>query len=216
MLRRCDSLPTNLREIRVTSPEATKPLTSLIPDSNTDPNINATQVRDKVIATWETLRSDVKNINNGFLTKNSTNAHDKKEPSRFISTFTCNKKEIQKKITYDNNHVVVTQQCDRSSSFPLGANSNKSIQKRSSLRRRTLLERLLSWRTPECDCELQCRPKVSTPKMRTKEILCTCGVVQANVPDKQNKYGERGRSKSVGYEAAREVTQFRRLVFDFE
>ncbi|KPJ20545.1 hypothetical protein RR48_00917, partial [Papilio machaon] len=77
-------------------------------------------------------------------------------------------------------------------------------------RRKTLLERLLSWRTPECNCREKFTPKRTTPRLTAEELLCTCGVSRVNFQQRQNKYAERGRSKSVGYEAAREVTQFRR------
>ncbi|XP_026319029.1 monocarboxylate transporter 2-like [Hyposmocoma kahamanoa] len=86
---------------------------------------------------------------------------------------------------------------------------------RGAARRRTLLQRLLSWRTPECDCRQNYIPKRHSPRVTTEELLCTCGAtaVRFNTPDQNtssNKFAERGRSKSVGYEAAKEVTQFRR------
>lgn len=210
-LRRCDSLPTKLRELPT---GATRPLNK-IPDSHTDPHIDDNAVRNEVIAAWRSLHTDVKNIKNGFTSTNGPSPHgnDKRSITHF-SPALRNNRETQKKITYGNRHVAVEMpDDDRCSSFPLTGGQNVPERKPKSLRRRTLLERLLSWRTPECDCQTECPPSCRrTPKPRPEEVLCTCGVAKANFTNNRSKYAERGRSKSVGYEAAREVTQFRRLV----
>ncbi|XP_045769108.1 uncharacterized protein LOC123870005 isoform X1 [Maniola jurtina] len=209
-LRRCDSLPSKLREAPIT--EVTRPLNK-IPDSNTDPNIEHAVVRDEVIATWKSLHSDVKNIKNGFAAKNGPSIHGRDKRSithTFSPASVRNNRETQKKITYDRHVVVSAQDADRISSFP--ADLGVPDRKPKSVRRRTLLERLLSWRTPECDCHIECPSKYQPiPKPRLEDVLCTCGVARPNIAtNNKNKYSERGRSKSVGYEAAREVTQFRR------
>ncbi|CAH2241763.1 jg16327 [Pararge aegeria aegeria] len=214
-LRRCDSLPTKLREVLITNSEVTQALTNKIPDSNTDPDINEAVVRDEVIATWKSLHTDVKNIKNGFPAKNGPSVHgtDKRSITHTFSPASVrNNRETQRKITYDNRHVCVgAQNADRTSSFPLEVGQSVPDRKPKSLRRRTLLERLLSWRTPECDCHIECPSKCRPiPKPIPAEVLCTCGVARPNFANNHNKYAERGRSKSVGYEAAREVTQFRR------
>lgn len=219
-LRRCDSLPTRLLEVSV---PASEPRTRLrqekIPESNTVPNFFDTPDRDQVIATWKSLHTDVKKIKNGFLAKNepSNREADKKESitNNFIPAFACNNRNVRKKITYDNRQVGVGQEVDRTSSFPLDAVQSQA-RERGAARRRTLLQRLLSWRTPECDCRQKYVPKSRPmPRVRPEDLLCTCGAttVRFTAPEKSSKFTERGRSKSVGYETAREVTQFRRLVF---
>ncbi|XP_045499340.1 monocarboxylate transporter 10-like isoform X1 [Colias croceus] len=209
-LRRCDSLPTRLREAPVPSPDNTRPSANKISDSNTVPNFKDTLVRDEVIATWKSLHTDVNQIKNGH-PKNDLPCDDMvKMESNEHRIHTYNNRR-QKKITYDNKHIsIACQDVDRSSSFPLDVGQRCPNDRRAStVRRRTLLERLLSWRTPECDCQGRCVAKARQTKPRTS-ILCTCGVTNANVANKQNNFAERGRSKSVGYEVTREITQFRR------
>ena len=210
-LRRCDSLPAKLREVPISNSEI--PPTNKISDSSTDPNFTDTAIRDEVIATWKSLHTDIKNIKNGFPTKNSPSDYGvhKRKPitHNFSPTSVRFNRERQKKITYNNKHISVgSQDVDRSSSFPLDTGQRCSADKNNSARRKTLLERLLSWRTPECDCHIKYQP----PQKLAPTDFCTCGVLQSIKTNAQSKYAERGRSKSVGYEAAREVTQFRRLV----
>lgn len=218
-LRRCDSLPSKLREAPIANPEVSQPLTNKIPDSNTDPNLKEKLVREEVIATWKSLHADVKDIKNGFPAKKNPSDQDADKRISITHNFSPapsrNNGERQKKITYDNRHISISaQDADRSSSFPLGMVTRCSTNtKANSVRRKTLLDRLLSWKTPECDCNIKCSSKYrSAPKSRPDDTFCTCGVIQPNVADNLNKHAERGRSKSVGYEATREVTQFRRLV----
>lgn len=218
-LRRCDSLPTRLREVPVSAGTEPRPQKK-IPDSRTNPNFNDTSDRNQVIATWNSLHTDVKKIKNGFLTKNEppNREANKKESNthNLIPVLACNNRNGRKKITYSNRKAGVSQDVDRSSSFPLDPTQAESMD-RGAARRRTLLQRLLSWRTPECDCRQKYIPKRPSPRVTAEDLLCTCGAtaVRFNTPDKNtcsNKFAERGRSKSVGYEAAKEVTQFRRLV----
>lgn len=217
-LRRCDSLPAKLREVPISNCEISQPLTNKISDSNTDPNFTDAVIRDEVIATWKSLYTDIKNIKNGFPTKNEPSNYglDKRKSitHKFSPKFARNNRERQKKITYHNRHIAVgAQDADRSSSFPLDTGQRCSVDKKNnSARRKTLLERLLSWRTPECDCHIKYPNQFHPAPKTTTENVCTCGVLQTNKANIQSKYAERGRSKSVGYEAAREVTQFRRLV----
>lgn len=213
-LRRCDSLPTRLREVPTpVSPDGSQP--KKLPESNTVPNFAEPPDREQVIATWKSLHTDVKKIKNGFPPKSEPANHgaDKKQPitHNFIPTFTCN----NRKITYDNRKVRVAQEVDRCSSYPLDTGQPRTTIRTNLVQRRTLLERLLSWRKKDCDCEERYETKPRpTPRLRAEDLLCTCGVSgkRISLPDQCKKYAERGRSKSVGYEAAREVTQFRRLV----
>lgn len=218
-LRRCDSLPTRLREVPVSAGTEPRPQKK-IPDSRTNPNFNDTSDRNQVIATWNSLHTDVKKIKNGFLAKNEppNRGGIKKESitQNLIPALACNNRNGRRNITYSNQQVGVSQDVDRSSSFPLDPTQAEAMD-RGAARRRTLLQRLLSWRTPECDCRQKYIPKRPSPRVTAEELLCTCGAtaVRFNTPDKNtssNKFAERGRSKSVGYEAAKEVTQFRRLV----
>lgn len=204
-LRRCDSLPAQLRENRDLVAEdkggdGNPSVKNKIPDSKTDPNFQET--REDVIATWKSLQTDVKNIKNG-LHPNNTNQIAIKSSLNSNKTFN---KNARKKITYAN--PTVTREADRSCSYPM-ENNRATPNEVSVARRRTLLQRLLSWRTGECNCREHYRPKP-----RPEELLCTCGGSKNNWNSQTNnrKFTERGRSKSVGYEAAREVTQFRRFV----
>lgn len=218
-LRRCDSLPTQLREGPVSA--GTEPRRhKKIPESKTNPNFNDAADRNQVIATWNSLHTDVKKIKNGFLATNEPpirGAHKKESITHnLIPALACNNRNGCRKVTYNNRHVRVNQEADRSSSFPLDPIQAEAMD-RGAARRRTLLQRLLSWRTPECDCRQKYIPKRPSPRVTAEDLLCTCGAtaVRFNMPDTNtgsNKLAERGRSKSVGYEAAKEVTQFRRLV----
>lgn len=211
-LRRCDSLPTRLREAPLPSPDSPQP--KKLPDSNTVADFTEPPDREQVIATWKSLHTDVKKIKNGFPPKSESANHeaDKKQSitPNFIPTFTCN----NRRITYDNRQVGVAQEVDRCASYPLDTGQPKAAVK-TVARRQTLLERLLSWRKRDCDCQDRYQARYRpAPKLRAEDLLCTCGVSSNRIkfPDEGKKYAERGRSKSVGYEAAREVTQFRRLV----
>ncbi|RVE50839.1 hypothetical protein evm_004588 [Chilo suppressalis] len=220
-LRRCDSLPTKLRDTPVQTPtENVKntPVANKIPDSSTVPNFTEPSAREQVIATWKSLHTDVKKIKNGFPAKNDTTIHGAEKKERithnFIQTFACNN-GAQRKNTYDNRRVGVNaQEVDRCSSYPLDTGQPRAtVQSTNLVRRRTLLEKLLPWRNKDCDCKERRTPHYrKAPMLRAEELLCTCGVSsnRTNLPDGYKKYSERGRSKSVGYEAAREVTQFRR------
>lgn len=224
-LRRCDSLPTRLREAPIPAdvqPARTRRLAKKLPDSNTIPNFNDTPDRDQVIATWKSLQTDVKKIKNGIPVKNGLNRETYKKESvthNFVPSKAYNNREVRRKIAYDNRHVrVSTQDNDRSSSFPLDQGQAEAVGRGAqSVRRKTLLQRLLSWRTTDCDCREGHVPKRAVPTLRPEDLLCTCGAsaVRFKTPEKSIKFAERGRSKSVGYEAAREVTQFRRLVLCF-
>ncbi|XP_046977724.1 uncharacterized protein LOC124543541 isoform X1 [Vanessa cardui] len=215
-LRRCDSLPAKLREAPIANPEVTQPLRNKIPDSNTDPNLKENIAREEVIATWKSLHTDVKNIKNGFPTKNDLSDHGTDKRISITHKFSPVPKRYnreRKKITYDNRHIAVgAQDADRTSSCPLDVGQRyPADSKANSVRRKTLLDRLLSWKTADCDCNVKYSSKFRpAPKTQPNDILCTCGVIQPIVTNSSNKYAERGRSKSVGYEAAREVTQFRR------
>ncbi|XP_059057486.1 monocarboxylate transporter 10-like isoform X1 [Achroia grisella] len=216
-LRRCDSLPIHLREAPVPTESDTQTQLSKIPDTLTIPNFLELPDRDQVIATWKSLHTDVKKIKNGFPTKNELANHEenKKEPitHNYIPAFSY-KKSLRRKITYNNRHAgVSSQEVDRSSSFPLDTGQANIESGTRMVRRRTLLQRLLPWKTQECDCQERYIPKYKPiPNIRAEDLLCTCGASASRLkpPDNSKKYGERGRSKSVGYEAAREVTQFRR------
>lgn len=217
-LRRSDSLPTRLRVIPV-------PLDSnqnSIPDSTTVPDFNHTPVREEIIATWKSLYTDVNNIKNGFTSRNGVagrNAVKKESITNNSNTaFICNNRNVRKKITYDNRNGGEGEHCV---SVPLEPGQNQVEASRietgtSSTRRRNLLQRLFSWKTQECDCKQRYMPKYTTPRLRPENFLCTCGasVNRINLPNTRisTKNAERARSKSVGYETAREVAQFRRLV----
>lgn len=200
-LRRSDSLPTQLRVIPVTANDPN------IPDSNTNPDLKHTPEREEVIATWKSLNSDVKGIKNGFVSKNAeTNG---KGTHTFGPAFTCNNRNVQRKITYENR----IEEDDKGPSLPMEPGQDAESGRSSARARRSLLQKLFYWKTSECDCRERFTPKYQTPRLRPEDLLCTCGA-SANrfrLPDR--KIEERGRSKSVGYEAAREVAQFRRLVF---
>lgn len=218
-LRRCDSLPTRLPEAPISV--STDPgRQEKIPESKTNPNFNDTADRNQVIATWNSFHKDVKKIKNGFLAKNETPSRGANEKDsithNLIPALACKNRNGCRKITYNNRQVRVNQEADRSSSFPLDPIQAEAMD-RGAARRRTLLQRLLSWRTPECDCREKYIPKRPSPRVTAEDLLCTCGAtaVRFNMPktnESSNKFAERGRSKSVGYEAAKEVTQFRRLV----
>lgn len=218
-LRRSDSLPTQLTLPVSANSELKSPQTKRIPDSNTVPNFNEVPAREDIIATWKSLHTDVKNIQNGVTAKNKKEITSEKRvvTPNSGSTITFKDENTRRKITYGNIDERIGVECNISS--PLETVQAKTIKKgATSLRRRTLLQRLLSWRASECDCceryELKFRPK---SRLRTEDMLCTCGASgnRINPPrtlDTVKKNTERGRSKSLGYEAAREVTQFRRLV----
>lgn len=212
-LRRCDSLPARLREVPAPPNDKKGGDGPVLPDnkiseSKTIPNFqDTTPAREEVIAAWKSLHTDVKNIKNGFSTNVTINSNENERYN--TKSFVHNNKEHRKRITYANCDVELnSREADRCSSFPL--DQAQTAQSVSAARRRTLLQRLLSWRTRECNCREQYRPKP-----RAEDLLCTCGtsiVNQASKTDKCIKFTERGRSKSVGYETAREITQFRRLV----
>lgn len=223
-LRRSDSLPTRLRVAPVLSdPDNARPV-DRIPDSNTSPNICDVPARDEVIATWKSLHTDVKKIKNGFGPKNEqqSRAEDRNDyvTQSFIrdKTFACHGRDERRKISYESRRVTVEpSNSNRCPSFLLdtGQAGTSECGKNPVHRRRSLLQRLLSWRTPECDCQERYVPKYqSAQRLQSDDWLCTCGVSSKRFtqPNKCNKNRERGRSKSVGYEAAREVAQFRRLV----
>ncbi|CAH0586964.1 unnamed protein product [Chrysodeixis includens] len=221
-LRRSDSLPTRLRAAPVLSDPDTARPAERIPDSNTIPNISDTPARDEVIATWKSLHTDVKKIKNGFAPKNEqpTRAEDRNDyvTQSFIrdKTFACHGRDERRKISYESRHVTVEpSNSNRCPSFLLDTGQVGTVEcvKNPVHRRRSLLQRLLSWRTPECDCQERYVPKYqSAQRLQSDDLLCTCGVSSKRFsqPNKCNKNRERGRSKSVGYEAAREVAQFRR------
>ncbi|CAG5028240.1 unnamed protein product [Parnassius apollo] len=217
-LRRCDSLPTRLRELPVApDPEFTQPLHKNLPESNTVPNFSDTPKLDEVITTWKSLHTDVKNIKNGLPSKNdpsSLNTPDGEFVTcNNISEYECVKNDGRRKLIFNNQRTGVCkrQNKPRCSSRAAVTQATTIRHGSSTARRRTLLERLLSWRTSECNCREKFTPKLfPSPKFTPEELLCTCGASRVNVAQKQNKYADRGRSKSVGYEATREVTQFRR------
>lgn len=209
-LRRSDSLPTLLRVV----PVSAGLLVPNIPDSSTNPDLNHTPAREEIIATWKSLHSDVSSIKNGFTFKNEAGETNGKGTHHFTPAFMCNKRDVRKKITYDNRTVGV-EEADQCSSLPLDPRQgNDSELGRSIVRRRNLLQRLFSWRATECDCSERYTPKYQTRRLQPEDLLCTCGASQKRfkLPDRSKRYAERGRSKSVGYEAAREVAQFRRSV----
>jgi hypothetical protein len=218
-LRRCDSLPTRLREAPVPSPadaNTDRPIDNRIPDSNTLPNFTEQPDRAEVIATWKSLHTDVKKIKNGYPVKNESPSHDKKES---ITQNSISRPVLSgpRKITYEHRKVGINgQEVDRCLSYPLDTGQPRpTVASTSLVRRRTLLDRLLPWRSRPCNCQERYVPKIRTaPRLRAEDLLCTCGVAgnRINLPNQCKQYSERGRSKSVGYEAAREVTQFRRLV----
>ncbi|XP_073955611.1 uncharacterized protein [Choristoneura fumiferana] len=207
-LRRCDSLPTRLPEAPVPTKSRQTPQNQL-PDSITVPNFCEGSEREEVIATWKSLYTDIKNIKNGFPANDLPNHGAAKKESithNFIPAFSCNNKNVARRITYDNRQTrVIPRVAERCSSFSLDTGQVRSTELGANrARRRTLLQRLLSWRTPDCDCTERC------PRPYRQNDLCTCCDTRVNKLAKCNKYAERGRSKSVGYEAAREVTRFRR------
>ncbi|XP_053604477.1 uncharacterized protein LOC128671760 isoform X2 [Plodia interpunctella] len=211
-LRRCDSLPTRLREAAVPAEPEPKEPPVKIPDSSTVPNFTSSPDRNQIIATWNSLHTEVKNIKNGFPPQiDETNEVDNRErPStaqNFFTDFKCNKSEVRRKITYDTRQVGVSKNASLSPAPIPAADSGTNMAKR-----RTLLQRLLPWRTQECDCQERYIPKYrAAPRLRAEDLLCTCGASANRFRQNKNKpYAERGRSKSVGYEAAREVTRFRR------
>lgn len=221
-LRRSDSLPTRLRVAPAPSdPERGRPEDKLH-DSYTVPDFSDTPARAEVIATWKSLHTDVKKIKNGFTLTNDPQSHgeDKNDcaSQSFVSTNASHSRDGQKRISYENPKVEFgPQESNRCTSFLLDTGQAGTIEcgKNSAHRRRSLLQRLLSWRTPECDCRERFEPKYHpAAKLRPEDLLCTCGVSgnRVRLPKKCEQNTERGRSKSVGYEAAREVAQFRRLV----
>ena len=221
-LRRSDSLPTRLRLAPVPlDPESGRPLEKL-QDSSTVPNFSGTPAREEVIATWKSLHTEVKKIKNGFAppTDQPNPGEDKNDyvSQSSVSTSACHSRDGQKKISYETRQVEVgPRENNRCTTFLLDTGQTGTIEcgKSSVHRRRSLLQRLLSWRTPECDCRETFTPKYQpAPRVRPEDLLCTCGVSgnRIKLPKKCKQNRERGRSKSVGYEAAREVAQFRRLV----
>ncbi|CAK1585398.1 unnamed protein product [Parnassius mnemosyne] len=217
-LRRCDSLPTRLREVPVApDPEFTESLHKNLPDSNTVPNFSDFAKLDEIKTTWKSLHTDVKNIKNGLPTKNyPSSLHTPGEESvtyNNISEYECVKNDGRKKLIFNRQRTRACKQQNKPScsSRVDVIQANTARYGSSTARRRSLLERLLSWRTSECNCREKFTPKLRpSPRLTPGELLCTCGASRVNVTQKQNKYAERGRSKSVGYEATREVTQFRR------
>lgn len=216
-LRRCDSLPARLRENAVLTDDNKEGHRQLrtengLPGSKTVPNFQETPTREQVIATWKSLQSDVKNIKNGFPTTNDATNHIGNKKDYDVPDFTSTKKVVlnDKDVWKKNRRVGInSRDADRSCSYPLDREQNASVAVFAA-RRKTLLQRLLSWRTRECNCREHYRPRP-----RPEDLLCTCGTSNVNrvaEKDKCIKFTERGRSKSVGYETAREVTQFRRLV----
>ncbi|XP_013193068.2 monocarboxylate transporter 3 isoform X1 [Amyelois transitella] len=211
-LRRCDSLPTRLREAPVPAEPEHKATTTKIPDSNTVPNFNGIPNRDQIIATWNSLHSEVKNIKNGVPPQNESTNHnaDNKDSNTQITipAFAGNK-NVRRKITYDTRQFGVK----RHESFSVDTGQATVECGSNMAKRRTLFQRLLPWKTQECDCQERYIPKYrAAPRLRAEDLLCTCGASANRIktPNKNKPYAERGRSKSVGYEAAREVTQFRR------
>lgn len=212
-LRRSDSLPTRLRVIPVPS----DPNQNKLPDSTTVPDFNRTPIREEIIATWKSLHTDVNNIKNGFTSRKGAggrNAVRKESITNNSNTAIMrNNRNVRKKITYDNRNGGEAERCV---SLPLEPGQADRLESgRSSTRRRNLLRRLFSWKTQDCDCREKYMPKYSTPRLRPEDFLCTCGASanRLNLPNRRIANNtERGRSKSVGYEASREVAQFRRLV----
>ncbi|KAI5645989.1 hypothetical protein NE865_01882 [Phthorimaea operculella] len=214
-LRRCDSLPTRLRDSAGPAGSEPRPCHTNSPDTTTAPNFNEPPDREQILATWKSLHTDVKKIKNGFLTKSEPPNRTNKRGSikhKFISGYACKNRDVRRKVTYENRQTGAGQEVDRSSSFPLDPGQSNTAE-RGVARKKTLLQRLLSWRTPECDCREKYMPKSRPePRLTAEDLLCTCGAsaVRFKPPEKSSQFAERGRSKSVGYEAAREVTQFRR------
>lgn len=209
-LRRSDSLPTRLRVV----PVPARPIVPNTPDSNTNPDLNHTPAREEVIATWKSLHSDINSIKNGFTSSNELGETNGKGTHDYTPAFMCNNRVVRKKITYDNRTVGV-EEADQCSSLPLDPRQEKDSELgRSKMRRRNLLQRLFSWRAAECDCRERYTPKYQTRRLRPEDLLCTCGASakRFKLPERSNRCAGRGRSKSVGYEAAREVAQFRRSV----
>lgn len=222
-LRRSDSLPPRLRVVPIKAQPDVSTVLQKIPESNTVPNFNENPNREEVIATWKSLHEDVKNIKNGFTTNNepANRTSDKESITHnFTPAFTGNNRDVRKKFVENRPRGDGQKEADRCSSLPLETGQAIAIERRAnSARRRTLLQRLLSWRAPECDCSERYVPKYCPPpRLRPEDLLCTCGVSANRInnqfkrPDQCIRFSERGRSKSVGYEAAREVAQFRRLV----
>ncbi|XP_068633963.1 monocarboxylate transporter 2-like [Battus philenor] len=216
-LRRCDSLPSRLREVLVeTESESTEPVHKQLADSRTVPNFSDTPKLDEIIATWKSLNNDVEKIKNGCPTKNGSSKF--KTENKQLATHCIEsesrrpKMDKKRKLVFNNLSTAVQSKQDISNhSFPADLIQGSAVEYGTSKARRTLLERLLSWRTPECNCREKFAPKIRpTPRLRPEDLLCTCGVSRANTTIRQQKFAERARSKSVGYEAAREVTQFRR------
>lgn len=206
-LRRSDSLPTRLRVV----PVSTEPIAPNTPDTN--PDLNHTPTREDVNATWKSLNSDVNSIKNGF-NSNEPGETNGKGTHNFAPASTCNNRHVRRKITYDNRTVAI-EEADHCSSLPLDPRQENDTELgQSKARRRNLLQRLFSWKTVECDCRERHTPKYQTRRLRPEDLLCTCGASAKRIklPDRSSTYAERGRSKSVGYEAAREVAQFRRSV----
>ncbi|CAB3226813.1 unnamed protein product [Arctia plantaginis] len=213
-LRRSDSLPTQLRVIPIPSePEIRKQKN--IPDSSTILNLSDPPVREEVIATWKSLQIDVKKIKNGFAPKKEQISGGKEkadsDTESFLPTFACSSKGGRKKISYNNRQINTS---NRAGNLLPSIRDTGQVEcgSKSVYRRRSLLQRLLSWRTPECDCHERYTPTFHTQPRFRPEDLCTCGI-SSNQVHSSNKFDnkqERGRSKSVGYEASREVAQFRR------
>ncbi|KOB77221.1 Monocarboxylate transporter, partial [Operophtera brumata] len=204
-LRRSDSLPTRLRVV----PVSTGPIVPNTPDTNPDHNLTPT--REEVSATWKSLNSDVNSIKNGF-PSNEAGETNGKGTQNFAPAFMCNNRNVRRKITYDNRTVAIDE-ADQCSSVPLDPRQGTDTELgQSKVRRRNLLQRLFSWKTAECDCRERYTPKYQTRRLRPEDLLCTCGASARRIklPHRSGRYTERGRSKSVGYEAAREVAQFRR------
>lgn len=220
-LRRSDSLPTRFPATSVHI-ETDDDRAEKIPDSYTVPNFGETPAREEVVATWKSLHTDVKKIKNGFTPKNeqpscSINRNDYVSPNT-TSIVPCPSKDGRKRITYnDRQDEIISRENNRCATFLLdtGQTGIDECGRNSVHQRRSLLQRLFSWRTPECDCREKFTPKYQpAPRLRPEDLLCTCGVSgnRIKLPNKRKQNPERGRSKSVGYEAAREVAQFRRLV----
>ncbi|XP_045535858.1 uncharacterized protein LOC106714260 isoform X2 [Papilio machaon] len=214
-LRRCDSLPGRLREAPVALDSIpSSPPKAKLPDSSTIPDFNDPPKLEEVIATWKSLYTDVEKITNGLPTINEScngkTINRETVTHNLVSEFGSSKNEIRKKLVFEKSNGGNAKDSNTNNSVHADVVQTNPEYGTSKARRKTLLERLLSWRTPECNCREKFTPKRTTPRLTAEELLCTCGVSRVNFQQRQNKYAERGRSKSVGYEAAREVTQFRR------
>ncbi|GBP76001.1 hypothetical protein EVAR_55908_1 [Eumeta japonica] len=164
--------------------------------------------RERVVATWKTLQIEIGNLKNGLKTRDELSVLSDNDRFVKIDTDTATSADERAKckiIRYANNGVATALVDPKRRHISFGAERLSSRAR--AARRRTLLQRLLSWRTRDCDCRCPPLQPQPPPPPRTEDLLCTCA---PPLPPRSAPLAERGRSKSVGYESTQEIQPFRR------